>query len=443
MEKLSNEINYTTVVKSHSTPVFRDVSPQGTSSASLNATSSVGPYEFLINPAVFNIARSKLCFRLNIPAVTSKFLHINDNGLSKMSRVVLYDNATNAIWADISNVSQYASQIRGATSLDELLTKSTYAGAVKTTATAADLVPLEDLRKTNAATGVDLTNTAIGAENPFTSVRYSASSAAGAAVAVRYEIPLGAFKLSAFATDKMIYSPSNLTVQVYFAGTNSFGNSSDSADPTDTEVALTGVTVDDIKLRLYNEGNLSIVSQVIDKVSSSGLEIPICYPTTTRQTIASGTSHSYQLNLSSGYGQRILAILTSPFQTGTYVSTVSDKGNITSYNTFLDNIAIKYPPGFNASKGEHWTIGNRAHFEKSAIENGAQYDLDFTHVDSFVGAVPLHEIDVNAVDGFSVADKMATFAWQATLSSAASSTYLSTIIGQKMLKLTSSGSSVV
>jgi hypothetical protein len=373
MEKLSNEINYTTVVKSHSTPVFRDVSPQGTSSASLNATSSVGPYEFLINPAVFNIARSKLCFRLNIPAVASKFIHINDNGLSKMSRVVLYDNATNAIWADISNVSQYASQIRGA----------------------------------------------------------------------RYEIPLGAFKLSAFATDKMIYSPSNLTVQVYFAGTNSFGNSSDSADPTDTEVALTSVTVDDIKLRLYNEGNLSIVSQVIDKISSSGLEIPICYPTTTRQTIASGTSHSYQLNLSSGYGQRILAILTSPFQTGTYVSTVSDKGNITSYNTFLDNIAIKYPPGFNASKGEHWSIGNRAHFEKSAIENGAQYDLDFTHVDSFVGAVPLHEIDVNAVDGFSVSDKMATFAWQATLSSAASSTYLSTIIGQKMLKLTSSGSSVV
>ena len=98
---------------------------------------------------------------------------------------------------------------------------------------------------------------------------------------------------------------------------------------------------------------------------TSGISLPIAYPTVTRQTIGAVSSHSYQLSLTRGYGNRILAVITAPFHTTTSLNTanVHSRSTLSTYNTFLNNVAIKAQSGFDATKSGDFIIGNREYLD--------------------------------------------------------------------------------
>lgn len=461
MEQISEELQYAPVVNNHSTLAFRKISPQGVSTAiALSSAGSVGPTEFIIPPSVFNPAKSRLNFQVELPdpGATVNANWVDANLSSVISRLVLYDSATNAVWLDCSNFEKYAAMVGPAgTSYEDFKTKAssfcpTGPQILPNAATFSQPFPAEDIQKSNSLVNVTHVNTTAAGTSGFNSYegrRYLLVGADSEKSYIDVSLPFAAFKLTALALNKNLYNPANLVLQVYWNATDNFAWSSGSTTvPTAATVSSIGATayINNVGLQLANEQNLSIVSKITQQVMSSGISIPIAYPTTTRQQISSSTAHSYQLNLTKGYGQRILALITAPFSVGSTAVNAKNshvRGTLTTYNTFMNNIATKYQAGYDCTLGQDFYYGNREYLEKSTIQNLGDYALaEWIHIDSYFGERPLHTVDQTVVDGYDVGMTASAWQIQANLSSAAAATWITAIIGQKVLTLSSQGSMV-
>ena len=459
-EKISSELDFSPVVSNHSTVLFRSVAPQGSNSVTSSITSSVGPTEFIIPPSCFRLDKSRLNFTLGFAAVGAGLSNvINANTLTAISRITLYDSATNALWADISNVNQYASLVVPAcTDFKHYATKSYNSTTPVTDAdilvatTASRLVTVEDISKSNlpadAANNLAGDGTVMSSQNPnFSRRQFYFGATAERASALDVSIPLSAFKLSVLSSDKLMYCPANLVLQVYWAPNNNYAFKATTlnTNPATNDVSLTtAVAISNISLTLANEGNLAIVSQVINKVMTSGISLPIAYPTvTTFSSSDNATAHSYQLSLTRGYGNRILALLTAPFTRSTVSeNNVHKRGALTQYNTFLNNVAIKSQAGFSIASSQDYIVANKEYLEGSVIQTLGEYIAgEYVLIDSFFGEKSIKDVNQHEVDGLDVGAQSSTWQIQAT-STAASYNWCSIIIGQKQLSVSNQGSLV-
>ena len=450
-EKISSELDFAPVVSNHSTLLYRTVAPQGVNSVPLSTTSTSGPVEFIIPPACFRFDKSRLNFSMLCgSSATGFFNYINANTLTTISRITLYDSATNALWCDISNVEKYTSLVTPAcTDFKDYATKSFVAGDLQLTVANAQKFTVEDISKCNlASAGHNDTgdNSDLSTQNPLFSRRQFYIGGSEVATAVDVSIPFSAFKLSVLASEKLMYSPSNLVLQVYFNAVNNFAFQADVAtNPTDAPASVSSFVLSNISLSLANEGNLAIVSQIINKVMTSGISLPIAYPTVTRQVQASASSQSYQLSLTRGYGNRILAIITAPFtSSGTRnTANVHNRGNLSVYNTFLNNVAIKSQAGFDATKSQDYIQANKEYLKDSVIQSLGEYYLaEWLHIDSFFGEKPIKDVDQHEIDGLDVGAQSSTWQIQANLSPATAYDYVTIIVGQKQLSISNQGSMV-
>lgn len=455
-EKISSELDYSQVVSNHSTTVYRSVAPQGSSSVTTSVTSTVGPTEFIIPPSVMNLSKSRLNFTITSPAQgAGLFAHINANLLTAISRITVYDSATNALWADISNVHQYASLIVPAcTDFKNYATKCFQTVNPSEVSLAnAQTKSVEDISKCNLTVGNFCGDGAAASDLALQNFYFSRrqfynQATANTASYLDVSIPFSAFKLSVLSSDKQLYNPANLVVQVYWNSLNNYaftGNTSATDFTTLPASIANAFTLSNISLTLANEGNLAIVSQVINKVMTSGISLPIGYPTVTRQSIAAASAHSYQLSLTKGYGQRILAIVSAPFSaaaTANFVN-VHGRGTLTTYNTFLNNVPILTPAGFDCTKSQDFIIANREYLEDSVIQTNAEYALgEWVHIDGFFGSKPIKDVDQHEVDGLDVGTQSSTWQVQANLSAATAYNWTSIIVGQKVLTVSNMGSMV-
>jgi hypothetical protein len=451
-ESISPELNYSPVVNNHSTVIFRKVTPQGASTVALSTSSSVGPTEIIIAPSVFNPSKSRLNFQLQLPApaTTVNAAWINANALSALSRVVVYDSASNSVLLDASNFEKYAALVVPAsTSFREFSTKAATnvgTGVLASTSANSQLNPFEDIGKCNSLVNVTSDNTALASTSGTNAYMGRKQNFVGAditAVFVDFSIPFSAFKHTFLSVNKNVYSPSNLVLQLYWNSLDNFvWNAKSITDPTTTVTSAASGNINNIALQLANEGNLAIVSQVINKVMTSGITLPFAYPTVTRQAISASSAHSYQLQLTKGYGQRILAVISAHFNTAATINLRNEheRDTLTTYNTFLNNVALKYPNGFNCLAGEDYYYGNREYMEDSAIQTIGEYiKAEWFHCDSFFGEKPLHSLDQTQIDGLDVGTQSSTWSIQANLSTSTAYTWITAIIGQKVASFTSSG----
>lgn len=454
-EKISSELDYSPVVSNHSTTVYRSVAPQGSNSVTTSITSTVGPTEFIIPPSVMNLSKSRLNFSISVPAqAAGNIAHINANLLTAISRITLYDSATNALWCDISNVNNYASLVVPAcTDFKHYATKSFWTvNPSEASLATAQTKTVEDISKSNLTVGNfggdGVAASDLALQNFYFSRRqfYNQATAATACY-LDVSIPFSAFKLSVLSSNKQLYNPANMVLQIYWNALNNYASVGTAVtNPLNGAASVDNAfTLSNISLTLANEGNLAIVSQVINKVMTSGISLPIAYPTVTRQAIAAASAHSYQLSLTKGYGQRILAIISAPFsaQAGANYANVHIRGTLTTYNTFLNNVPILTPAGFDATKNQDFTIANREYLEDSVIQTNAEYALgEWLHCDGFFGPKSLKDVDQHEVDGLDVGTQSSTWQVQANLSAATAYNWTSIIIGQKVLTVSNMGSMV-
>jgi hypothetical protein len=450
-EKISSELNFAPVVSNHSTVIYRTIAPQGVSSITPTATSTYGPVEFIIPPSVFRFDKSRLNFSILVGSSAAGFFnYVNANTLTTLSRVSLYDSATNALWADISNLNNYTSLVTPVgTDFKEYSTKSFVAGALQTTVANAQKYTVEDISKSNLLTVNDTgDNQDLAVQNPYFSRRQFYIGADNSATALDVSIPFSAFKLSVLSSEKLLYAPSNLVLQCYFNNTNNYAFQADVAtDPTDGPVAVSSLAISNISLSLANEANLAIVSQVINKVmAGGGISLPIAYPTVTRQAIATATAHSFNLSLTRGYGNRILAMITAPFHTTTTLNTanVHARSTLSTFNTFLNNVPIKSASGFDATKSQDYIQANKEYLKDSAVQSLGEYYLgEWLHVDSFFGEKSLKDINQHEIDGLDVGTQSSTWQIQANVTGAGTAfNWVTIIVGQKQLTITNQGSMI-
>lgn len=458
MEQISEELKFAPTVNNHSTIAFRKVSPQGVSTAiSLSASASIGPVEFIIPPQVWNPARSRLNFQIELPdpGATVAVNWVDANLLSTLSRVVLYDSNTNAVWLDCSNFEKYAALVVPAgTSYDDFKTKatswqsSTYSQKLGIANTDSQPFPCEDLQKSNSLVNVTHLGTATASTAGFNSYegrKYVIPGTDSEKSFLDVSLPFAAFKFTALALNKNIYNPSNLVLQLYFNAIDNFAwySTSTTAPQTGSASVASGL-INNVSLQLATEQNLSIISKIQQQVMSQGISIPIGFPTTTRQSIASSTAHSYQINVTKGYGQRILFFASAPFSVGSTAKNAANshiRGTLTTYNTFMNNIATKYANGYDCTLGQDFFYGNREYLEKSTVQSNQDYAVgDWVHIDSYFGDRPLHTVDQSVIDGYDVGSTASAWQIQANLSSAATAIWVTAIVGQKMLTMSSQGS---
>lgn len=447
---ISPELDLTEKFNTHSQLLFRQISPQGANSVTTSITSSVGPTEFIIPPSVFRFDKSRLNFTLQCGS-TAKANFINGNLCTSISRITLYDSATNALWCDISNVNLFSSLVTPAgTSFDEFSTKS-YALTTGSTAVLAQANTVEDISKTNTSNGSVNDNgldTDLTPFNPYFGRKQFYVTAVSTDTFLDVSIPLSAFKMSILASEKMMYSPSNLTLQVYWGANNNytFKATAVGSPVTGSESQTAPVALTNISLSLATEQNLKISSSIINQVMNQGITLPFAYPTVTLQSISASTAHSYQLQATRAYGNTILAFITGAFQSGGDVNTntVHIRGAIAQYNTFINSVPLKYSAGFNALASQDFYLGNREYLKKSVVQSLGEYvNAEWVHIDSFFGEKPLCEVDQHIGDGLEVASESKTWQIQASMSGSPAYRWCTVIVGQKVLVLTASGSQVM
>lgn len=459
MENISKELNYSPVVNNHSSIVYRTVSPQVGGNVSLNNGSSVGPSEFIIPPSCWIPEHTRLAFDIYIPGTATTPTYVNANLLTLIDRITVYDTATSNLLLDCSNFHKYASLVSSAsTRLDDFLTKSAVPTATNssyTSLTTAQVNPLEDISRNFQTVNDNPNNTDLTASNSSTGRRQfyigaDDATAANADVYLCANIPFSTLKMTALASDKIWYSPSSLVVQIYWASTTQFAFIADGiADPDTGDAAITTqALIVSPKLYLANEGNLAIVSQVINKVmSGGGIQLPIPYPTVLQTTTSATTSQSFQYQLTRGYGNRILALITAPFSTAEVSENNYHPRFITTqYNTFLNNVAILAPSGFvgtlSTAPATDYELANKRYLVGSVIQNGNEYRLaEWVHIDGFFGNKPLHSINIHEVDGLDVTAQSSTWQIQAEVTSA-SYRWFTAVIGQKTMTLSAQGTMV-
>lgn len=460
-EKISDELNYSPVVSNHSTPIYRNVAPQNSATITLSATSGGQISEFIIPPSVFRFNKSRLNFDLNVAATADNFNMINSNLLTTISRVVLYDTATNAQLLDISSFEKFASiVVPASTHLTEFLTKSFYGGNLGTTIAG---LPLEDITRvvTSASSSNYVSSAGTAIINGATANivqeggqiqrrQFYISAATNAANKIRVSLPFSAFKFTILESNKLMYLPSQLVLQIYWNSTDNFGFVGTSAtDFTAGNAALGATTLTNISMSLCNEGNLQIVSSVIDRVMKEGISLPFAYPSVTQVSQAASTSVSTYVPLTKAYGTRIICILSALFNnlggaTGRSYQNAHGRFDISSYNTFLNNVAITSQAGFNTSvRGEDYILANKEYLEGSVVASVGDYSFaEWLHCDSFFGSKPLHTVDQHEVDGLDVGMATATYSQQFNFGTGLALKYISVIVGQKTITLSNQGAMV-
>ena len=246
-----------------------------------------------------------------------------------------------------------------------------------------------------------------------------------------------------------MYSPSQWCLQIYWNQTDNFGFVGSAVDNFATDQgALGATTLTNISLSLCNEGNLQIVSSVIDRVMKEGISVPIAYPSLTRVNNAASTSVATYIPLTKAYGNRILGIISANFNNlGTNRSFYNAHGrfDMTSYNQFLNNVAVVSQAGFNTSvRGEDYILANKEYLKGSVIQSVGEYSrAEWVDIVSFFGSKPLHTVNQHEIDGLDVGMQTSTFSQQYNFTTGLALTYVSVIIGQKTLMINNQGAMVM
>ena len=482
-----NEINYGADVAQHSDIIYRYLYPQNSSVVALTTGGVSGPTSIIIPPACTNFAKSSLNFSLKLQGQGSgTYTYVNANALTVVNRIRVFDQFSNAIWLDLSSVNQVMSMLVPAcTRLQTFLTKAFYTTTISSTYTTAQLYALEDISRfmmlpvftsaTASAGGTQAggaipfatytaptnfvgsgTNSSVDLFplNPYTARRQyyidTSAIATSSSNYIVFNIPLDAFKLTVLSYDKLLWNSSNIQMDIWWNPLDAYTFTSQSVtDPSSTCASLTGSSqIQDIALVLANENNLQIVAKVIENITAEGLRLEIPWPTSTKNTISSQASHSYQIALSTAYGNSLLTIITAPFQptasgSTAYLTNIHQRGTISTYNTFINNISIANPSYYNALLSQDYMVGNRKFLRGSVVQTSGEYiNSEWIHVDSWFGTKPLYSLTGEEVDGLDLRTQNSVWQWQSTLSASTSYTWLALLVGQKTLYLSSQGSQV-
>lgn len=511
----SDELDYSIDEFVHSDIQYTYAYPTNLQTLTLNNSGNAPVLTITIPPSVSHWSKNAYSYQLQIPPCTAagNFVWVNANALTHMNEWDIIDQFTGAQWQGTQFGNYYASMIvPGSTELTKFLTESFYSTVPQITSATSQLYVMENVTRfcqtysftttiaittSGGAQGTVLASVTVPVQyvasqsttvtaatnavaypdaicnmfpqNPYTSRRLYYIGASGAGVVLDFHIKFGSYFLTAGATDKLVYNPSNLTSRQYFNATDNFcWNSGSATDPTDItnntgglysitttnnpaygSFANSGATVTNVYITLATENNPQLAQRTIDLVTQgAGLYFPIGYPTIVQQSIGNSvTTHSLSIPITSQYGSSLLGIIVAPFNAN-YTShpafhNIHQRGYLQNYIPLLAGKFIGNQTAYNCLLSQDY-IYNKEFLTGSSVQTMGEYIYsEWIHVESWVGTKPLYQWDASVLSGKDLRTANTTYQINANMSPACPALWNFLLIGQKMLHLSARGSEVL
>ena len=454
-----SQLNYEKVSIAHPQELMVQIQPinnvgGNTSGVALSNSAVYGPISFLINSRCLNLARSTIEYDLEIATTTSNYNWVQACAGAQISRMVLTGQSTNSVLCDISNLDRYATGVAPALTLNDTLLNS-YSGLytdsttaivpLSTTAATTPAVPVGVFSKANGIVNIDGLNQAYGPgyENKRNLFVGSATTGTDRLSVI---MKLGDLApLSCLALDKVIYyAGENLMLDVYFNQVNRFAwIGTSNTNPLTGAAAASTCTLKNLKMKISTEQNSEIISELVNRVNGPGMELQFAYPICYKSNL-SGTSQSATLNLSRGFGERLLAVCSVPYNNTESLNSAQDHSIPTLINsstsgtlqTYMDSVPIQTNNPASIFNGDLY-LYNKNKLRHSIIKASAQYNIDFVQIDSFVRDA-LCQVDMTNVDGFDLSTNH-QYSFELSLSASSTLNWYIFLICQKRLLLGSQG----
>ena len=511
-EKISDELDYDIEVSQHSNLQYNVLYPQNGSTITLNNGAGQVLAPAIVIPArVENLNKSSLAYQMQFGAQgATAYTYINANTLTSIFKLQFFDQYSGQTICDINNFGTTMAVLAPiCTKFDKFLSKSlcnsftvpplsstlTLTTGVQsvpicpaTASTLSSPYPVEDICRFNeqplynvtgvttatlfvytapsnfvgfcngSAAGGTTTATSVDMflQNSYTSQRqYYISNVTNQACYLDVNIPFSAFKFTALAIDKLIYSPTNLQLNVWFNGTDQFafssGSNTDPGNGATGSVTLTGTSqINNLRVISATEINPDLQHLITQKVLKQTLVMEIPYITTLRIPLSAQTNHNFQVSLTTAYGNSLLYMITSPMATtvngaSAFLANVRSRGLVTFFNTKINGVPIANPQGYTVTNGDDYMIQNRKFLQDSVVQTLGEYVLaNWCNIDSWAGTKPLHELqeESDIASGRPLSGQNLTWNFESLLSASATLTWQIIIIGQKTWTLSNSGSIV-
>lgn len=376
----ASSLSYRSTKGNHGSERFTRVFPlNGLSSVPLQQ-SSTSEIQMEFPNKVSNYGMSKLDFDITVAASGTAGLYNNLHtcGHSMIDRVELRTREG----VHLCNVSYYSDYSRATlpylTKHDDFMTKSESrakltSALAQRTGKGSNMFKCDTAISTAAVFGgaragyrLSSGGTALEAVgNSNTSPNYVTTSADNSDMTVSYSIPFHEIKESLLALDKTLYWGQSLMFVVHLAPVNKIGWQSDATlfgAATPIPIATSVVTVSNIKVLLATETNPDIISMMVSTVQQRGMQLltPFVWPIV--QPSGSSTESNFNQKINSGWGQRLLSVVSVVANnTPTGITSVDINNGVTSetkvseVQTYLDSNPLQ-EYRVRMSQNEHFEI---------------------------------------------------------------------------------------
>lgn len=463
MSQVSKELKYTSEVANHTSLVNSRIIPQGSDSVTLSASSTS---EMLIEipNKVYNLADSSLQFKMAVPAVASNVTALHTQGANMIDSIELYSRGGQYL-VQLNNVSQYNRVVLPVTKKHQEV-RSMDASIGGTSQAIAD----------NGSSGSNLfLSQAAASTTPTTGMTHNGSrilaggadangaifksygqdlnnfvvSAVNTAMYFKFDIPLSQIAPhTLLSMKKLFYAGQNLMLRIRWNATDRMGFQTTNADCT--SAALSAITaaiaLSDVRLNLKIETNPAIVSALVNKVNSSGLQFIVPYVHGYTYNSASGTSSGYTQRLNPSHGQRLLHVISALFHNTNSAGSSLDVSNVgddkvVSFENSLDNNKLHEVIPLTCAQNDDYQH-LKPILEGSCIESAQQYKYNRCWIESFRKGKSCEWVDNDdVIDGIDLSSER-TYHQQYTTASAAYRQYY-WFVCQRTLSVSPSGEIVV
>lgn len=245
--------------------------------------------------------------------------------------------------------------------------------------------------------------------NPYIEkLQIRTAQAINTAITDNIRIEMKHFKNSIFNTDKDLYFGEILNLRLIFASKGDYaftvntldGGAGDAAkissllpNGTSADVAVT-----DIQFFLATEQNLDIANNIIEKVNSTGLTIPIPFYYSYKQAIQTSTNQSISIRMNSGHGKKLRRIYHTPIYLESLVSaylrdnTVYDSGTkVKIINSFYTTLNNDREQDFNIDcikRQDYMLLSHK--LKDSVVLDAEMYQNKWFWVSDYTSEAPLH-----------------------------------------------------
>jgi len=362
-------------------------------------------------------------------------------------------NYTKVVWKAEINTLEFLdldTDVPGATTLTTL-----GAGAMLQRSNAA---PDTKDRPTGSVVGGELSSASSIAytENKYLTTSAVANGAQAGALYFNIQFPLKLLKNTICAVDKDIYLGEILQLRIVWNALSkiTFAATSNDQKYTGATNALTNnISISNMALYLATEKNQSIINNLVEKVSSGGIQMLIPYVYTYKSNLT-GSSVSTSLRFNRGHGKNLQKIYYAMFNGAETTNTAYDNDNLVLTATGLNTKINYYYTLLNNQRIQEYNMQCnqwddykllREKLKGSITQNSNIYNYNQFWVDDFCNYEKLWDDNSNLDSGLdlSVEQKWDIYITLATLMAGTAMNHYAFAVTQKVLTVSSTGVTVL